>query len=95
VVDVRRFAACCVAAGVLATAGGALFAALHGGTTLSRAVAYGFWLAAAGALVGMALAGSKRLMRAFDLPFVEGWVFLAASALLTVVGIAVDVLGSA
>ena len=90
----RRFAACCLAAGVLATAGGALFDVLHGGTTLSRSIAYGFWLFAAVALVGMALAGSKRLMRALDLPFVEGWVFFAASALLTAVGIAVDVLGS-
>jgi hypothetical protein len=94
VVGPRRFAACCLAAGVLATAGGSLFDVLHGSTTLARSVAYGFWLAAAVALVGMALAGSKRLMRAFDLPFVEGWVFLAASALLTGVGIAVDVLGS-
>jgi len=94
VVDLRRFAACCLAAGVLATAGGALFAVLRGGTTLSRAIAYGFWLAAALALAGMALAGSKRLARMLDLPFVEGWVFLAASVLLTAVGVAVDVLGS-
>lgn len=90
----RRFLACCLAAGVLATVGGALFDVLHGRTTLTRSIAYGFWIAAALALVLMALAASKRLARRFDLPFIEGWVFLSASILLTVAGIAVDVLGS-
>jgi hypothetical protein len=94
VLDLRRFLACLLAAGVLATVGGGLFDVLHGGTTLSRSIAYGFWIAAALALVLMALAGSKRLARRFNLPFIEGWLFLAASILLTAVGIAVDVLGS-
>jgi hypothetical protein len=67
---------------------------VHGDTTLTRSVAYGFWIAAAVALAATALAGSKRLMRALDLPFVEGRLFLAASILLTAVGIVVDVLGS-
>jgi uncharacterized membrane protein len=94
VTGVRRFLAYCLAAGVLATAGGALFDVLRGGTTLTRAIAYGFWIAAAGALVLMLLASSKRLARAAGLPPVEGWVFLTASILLTAVGIAVDLLGS-
>ncbi len=90
----RRFLACCLAAGVLATVGGVLFDVLHGGTTLTRSVAYGFWIAAALGLVLMALAASKRLARRFDLPFIEGWVFLSASILLTAAGIVVDLLGS-
>ena len=90
----RRFAACCLAAGVVAAAGGALFDALHSGTTLTRAIAYGFWIAAAVALVLMALNGSKRLTRALDVPLVEGWLFVAASIVLTAAGIVVDLLGS-
>ena len=89
-----RFLACCLAAGALATVGGALFDVVHGGTTLTRAIAYAFWLAAAGALVLMLLASSKWLRRAAHLPLVEGWVFLTASILLTAVGIVVDLLGS-
>jgi hypothetical protein len=94
VLGLRRFLACCLAAGVLATVGGALFDVVHGGTTLTRSIAYGFWIAAALALVLMALAASKRLARRFDLPFIEGWVFLSASILLTAAGIVVDLLGS-
>jgi hypothetical protein len=89
-----RFLACLLAAGVLASAGGALFDAIHGGTTLTRSIAYGFWIAAAVALVLMAGAGSKRLARRFDLPFIEGWLFLAAAVALTAIGAVVDVLGS-
>jgi hypothetical protein len=90
----RRFFACLLAAGVLATVGGALFDALYGGTTLTRSVAYGFWIAAAVALVLMAVGGSKRLARRFDLPFIEGWLFVAAAVSLTAVGIVVDLLGT-
>jgi hypothetical protein len=89
----KPFLACLLAAGALAMAGGALFDVLHGGTTLARSIAYGFWIAAAGALVLMPLAGSKWLVRTFDLPLIEGWLFIAASVLLTGVGIVVDVLG--
>jgi hypothetical protein len=42
----------------------------------------------------MAVAASKHLARWFDLPFIEGWLFVAASALLTGVGVVVDVLGT-
>ena len=89
-----RFLACLLAAGALAALGGALFDLFHGGTTLSRSIAYGFWIAAALALVLMAGAGSKRLARRFDLPFIESWVFLAAAVVLTAIGSLVDVLGS-
>ena len=90
----RRYVACLLAAGVIATAGGALFDAVYGGTTLTRAIAYAFWLAAAVTLVLMAGAGSKRLARRFALPFIEGWLFVTAAFVLTAVGIVVDVLGS-
>ena len=92
--NLSRFLACLLAAGVLATVGGAVFDAIHGGTTLTRSIAYGFWIAAAVALVLMAGAGSKRLARRFDLPFIEGWLFLAAAVALTAIGAVVDVLGS-
>jgi len=95
VVGVSRFAACLFVASALATVGGVIFAGLHDGTTVTRAIAYGFWIAAALTLVGMAGAASSWLGRRFDLPFVEGWLFIAASVLLTGIGVAVDVLGSA
>jgi hypothetical protein len=91
---VLRFLACLLAAGVLATLGGALFDLVHGGTTLTRSVAYGFWIAAAVALVLMAGAGSRRLARRLDLPFIEGWLFVTAAVVLTAAGVVVDVLGS-
>jgi hypothetical protein len=93
VVRLRRFLACLLVAAVAATLGGALFAVLHGGTTLTRAIAYGFWIAAAVTLVGMAGAASNRLARRFDLPFIEGWLFGTAVVLLTGIGIVVDVVG--
>jgi hypothetical protein len=89
-----RFLACLLVAAVLATVGGALFDAIHGGTTLTRSIAYAFWIAAAVALVLMAGAGSKRLARRFDLPFIEGWLFVAAAVTLTAIGAVIDVLGS-
>jgi len=92
--DLRRFFACCLAAGILATIGGALFDAIHGGTTLTRSIAYGFWVAGALALVLMVLSSSRRLARALNAPFVEGWLFFSASVLLTAVGVVVDVLGT-
>jgi hypothetical protein len=95
VVGLSRFAACLLVVSALATVGGVLFAVLHEGTTVTRAIAYGFWIAAALALVGMAGAASTWLARRFDLPFIEGWLFIAASVLLTGIGVMVDVLGSA
>ena len=93
-VNLSRFVACLLAAAALAAIGGVLFSVLHGGTTVTRAVAYGFWVAAALTLVGMAGAASKRLARWFDLPFIEGWLFVVASFVLTGVGMVVDVLGT-
>jgi hypothetical protein len=94
VVGLTRFAACLLAVAAMATVGGVLFALLHGGTTVTRAIAYGFWIAAAVALVGMVGAASKLLARRFDLPFIESWLFIAASVALTGIGVVVDLLGS-
>jgi hypothetical protein len=89
-----RFLACVLAAATLATIGGALYDAIQGGMTMTRAIAYGFWVAAALTLVLMALAASNRLARRFDLPFVESWLFVAASVLFIAAGIGIDALGA-
>ncbi len=90
----RRYLACLLAAGALATVGGALFDVIYGDTTLTRAIAYAFWLAAAIVLVLMGIAGSKRLARRFALPFIEGWLFVSAAVILTAAGVVIDLLGS-
>ena len=90
---VRRFFVACLALSVLATVGGVLFYAIHGGTTVTRAIAYGFWVAATLTLVAMVVSGSRYLARR-GLPPVDGWVFVSAAFLLTGIGIVVDVLGS-
>ena len=88
----RSLAALVVAAAVTATVAGGLFDAFHGGTTLAASIAYAFWFAAALCLMGMAVAGTRLAWRRLDLP--EGWVFVAASVLLTGAGAAIDALGS-
>jgi hypothetical protein len=94
VTGLSRFLGCVLAAAVAATVGGALFAVVHGDIMVTRSIAYGFWIAAAIALVGMAGSASKLLARRFDLPFIEGWLFVAAAVALTGIGVVVDVLGS-
>ena len=91
--SVRRFLLACLGAAAVATVGGALFYAVHGGTTLTRAIAYGFWFVAALTLAAMFVAGSRRLARR-GLPQVESWVFLTAAFLLTAIGAVVDALGT-
>jgi hypothetical protein len=79
---------------VLGAGGGALFCALHGGTTYHRSIAYGLWFAAAIVLLLMPLAASRRVYRRTNLPLVEGWVLGGAATVLTVLGVVVDVSGS-
>ena len=79
-------------AAVPATIGGVLFDLVHGGTTLARSVAYGYWFAATVCLVLMAVAATRFAWRRLSLP--EGWVFVAASVVLTAAGAAIDALGS-
>jgi hypothetical protein len=91
---VRALGALLILAGVPASLGGVLFAAVHGATTTTRSVAYGLWIAAAVCLVLMVVAGSKPVWRSAVLPAVEGWVFVSAAILLTAAGAAVDALGT-
>ncbi len=87
----RALAALVAAAAVIATIAGGVFDAVHGGTSLASAIAYAFWFAAAICLLLMAVAGTKLAWRRLNLP--EGWVFVAASVLLTGAGAAIDALG--
>jgi len=88
----RAVVALVAVAAVAATIAGGVFDAVHGGTTLTRSIAYAFWFAAALCLVGMAVGGTRLAWRKLDLP--EAWVFVTSSALLTVMGAAIDALGS-
>ena len=78
---------------MLGALGGIVFWAAHGDTTLTRAVAYGLWFAAAAMLLLMAIAGRKLVWRRTNLPAVEGWVFITAAVVLTVAGALIDALG--
>jgi hypothetical protein len=77
-----------------ATLGGLVFWAIHGDTTVTRSIAYGFWFAAAMLLVLMAVAGRKWLWRRTSLPVLEGWVFVTAAVVLTVAGAGIDAAGA-
>jgi hypothetical protein len=90
---VRRVAAVTLVAAVPAAVGGVIFWAAHGGTALTRAVAYAFWFAAALYLVALPLAGSRLLWSRTSLPALEGWVLGSAAVVLTVLGAAIDVAG--
>ncbi|MGD0715161.1 MAG: hypothetical protein ABSB24_13400 [Gaiellaceae bacterium] len=87
----RTLAVLLAAAAVPATLAGVLFDVIHGGTTLTRSVAYAFWFAAALCLALMAAGRTKLVWRRLDLP--EAWVFIAASVVLTGAGAAIDAFG--
>jgi hypothetical protein len=91
---VRGILALSLVGGVTATLGGVVFWAIHGETTLTRSIAYGFWFAAAVLLALMAVAGRKWLWRRTSLPLPEGWVFVTSAVLLTVLGAAIDTAGA-
>jgi hypothetical protein len=78
---------------VPATVGGLVFWALHGGTNLTRAIAYGFWFAAAAVLTLMVLVGRKWFWRRTNLPVLESWELVASAVALTVIGAVIDVAG--
>jgi hypothetical protein len=90
---VRGIAALSLLGTVPAVLGGVVFWAAHGGTPLSRSIAYGFWFAAAACLVLMVVTTSKRVWRTLPIAAYEGWVFTSAAVVLTVVGAVVDTLG--
>jgi hypothetical protein len=89
------FAGACLALAAIAVVAGVIFQAVHGGTTVTRAIAYALWFAAALALLAMVPAGNKRIWRSGALPPTEGWWFVTAATLLTVAGAIVDSLGAA
>ena len=90
-----RFAAALTAAGsVAAVLGGLIVWAASSGTRLERAVAYGFWFAAAFVLLLMVVAGRRFVWQRTTMPVPEGWTFLTAAGVLTVIGIVIDVSAS-
>jgi hypothetical protein len=91
---VCKVAALSLAGALCAALGGVLFWAVHGGTSLTRAIAYGCWFAAAVVLAGSLVAGQKLIWQRTSLPAVEGWVFVASACVLTAAGAVVDALGT-
>ncbi len=90
----RSVGALTLAGALLGALGGIVFWAVHGDTTLTRAIAYGMWFAAAVMLVLMAVAGRKVIWRRTNLPVLEGWVFTTSAVVLTVTGAVIDALGT-
>ena len=90
----REVAALSLAGAVCAVIGGASFRVAHGGTPLTRSIAYGCWFAAAFVLVLAAVSGQKLVWRRTNLPVLEGWVFVSAAVVLTAAGAAVDAIGT-
>jgi hypothetical protein len=89
----RHVAVLTIAAAVAAVLGGIVFWAANGNTDATRAIAYGFWFAAAGVLGLMLLSGRKWVWRRTSLPVLEGWELLASAVALTVVGAVIDLAG--
>ena len=79
---------------VAGAVGGIVFWAAHGETTLTRAIAYGLWVAATLCLALMVVVGRKLIWRRTSLPVPEGWVWVATAVVLTVAGAGIDALGS-
>ena len=87
-------AALSVVGAVAGAVGGIVFWAAHGETTLTRAIAYGLWVAATLCLALMIVVGRKLVWRRTSLPVPEGWVWVATAVVLTVAGAGIDALGS-
>jgi hypothetical protein len=91
---VRQAAALSLVGAVCAVVGGVIFWAAHGGTTITRAVAYGCWIAAAATIVLAVVSGQKLIWRRTNLPVPEGWVLYSSAVALTVMGAVIDAIGS-
>jgi hypothetical protein len=87
---VRTVAALSVAGAAPALVGAVIFWGLAGGS-ITHAIASGFWFAAAILFLGMFVATSKSLWRRTTIAVPEGWMFLSAAVVLTVLGAAIDV----
>jgi hydroxyethylthiazole kinase-like sugar kinase family protein len=91
---VRATVALSLAGAVCAIAGGTIFWAVHGGTTFTRSIATGCWVAATVTLVLAVVSGQRLIWRRTNLPVLEGWVLYSTTVALTVVGAVIDVIGS-
>ena len=90
-----RFAAWLTLAGSIgAVIGGLIVWALSSGILLERALAYGFWFAAAFMLLLMAVATRRLVWRRTRVPVPEGWIFVTAAGALTAIGVVIDVVAS-
>ena len=83
-----------LAGALCAVLGGVIFWAVHGGSALTRAIAYGCWFAAAITIVLAVVSGQKLIWRRTNLPVLEGWVLYSSAVALTVVGAVIDAIGS-
>ncbi len=79
---------------VCAVLGGVIFWAVHGGSALTRSIAYGCWFAAAITIVLAVVSGQKLIWRRTNLPVLEGWVLYSSAVALTVLGAVIDAIGS-
>jgi Na+-translocating ferredoxin:NAD+ oxidoreductase RnfA subunit len=91
---VREALALSLVGAVCAVLGGVIFWAVHGGSTLTRSIAYGCWFAAALTIVLAVVSGQKLIWRRTNLPVPEGWVLYSSAVALTVVGAVIDAIGS-
>ena len=76
-----------------AVIGGVIFSAVHGGSTVTRSIAFACWLAAALTFVLAIVSGRKLVWRRTNLPVLEGWVFYSTAVVLTVTGAVIDAIG--
>jgi hypothetical protein len=91
---VRNAIAVSLAGATCAVLGGVIFWAVHGGSALTRSIAYGCWFAAAIMIVLAVVSGQKLIWRRTNLPVLEGWVLYSSAVALTVVGGVIDAIGS-
>jgi hypothetical protein len=91
---VRAAATLTLAGAVPAALGGIVYWAAVGGTRATRAVAYGFWFAAAVLLLAMVLAAQRVVWQRTPVTPPEGWAFVTAAIALTAIGMAIDVAGT-
>jgi hypothetical protein len=91
---VRAVATLSLLGAAAGTLGGLVFWAVHGETPLTRAIAYGFWFAAAACLVLMLVTGRKLVWRALPMAAYEGWVFTGGAVVLTLAGAVIDTVGT-
>jgi Na+-transporting NADH:ubiquinone oxidoreductase subunit NqrE len=78
---------------VCAVVGGVIFSAVNAGSTVTRSIAFGCWIAAAVAFVLAIVSGRKLVWRRTNLPVLEGWVFYSAAVVLTLTGVVIDAIG--